>query len=367
MKTLTRQDVEDILYGATIFGAGGGGELSEGFDLLDRIEAAGRPMRLAALDDLPEKALLCTPYLLGAISETPAAEKPLYDGLPQADTHPILIAFDRLQAYLGQDILGTIACELGGSNTAVAFYVAAMNGGVVVDADPAGRAVAEITHSSYYLAGLPAAPVVAANAFGEVMVLENLQDDRRAETVVRALCHVSSNDIAAIDHALPTHMIRDAIMPGTLSKAMAMGALWRHGTSDPATLADKIVDHGNGKVIFEGRVTDCAWRTEAGFTLGSLSIEAQRDTLKIDFKNENMVAWLNGEPIATIPEIITVLDRHSGAVVTNPNATVDQQVSVIVLPAPEIFLTETGLAAFGPDYAGLDRPFQSAVSATVES
>ncbi len=362
MKTLSRQDVEDILYGAAIFGAGGGGELAEGFDLLDEVAATGKPMLLADLDDLPDDALLCTPYLLGAISELPENEEHLYNGLPKAKGHPILQAYERLERYLGATISGSIACELGGSNTAAPFYVAAMTGGVVVDADPAGRAVPEITHSSYYLAGLPAAPIVAANAFGEAMIIENVRDDQRAETIVRALCSVSRHDISVIDHALPVHQLRPSVIAGTLSKAMAMGALWRQRKSDAKSIPDVVAKKGGGSVIFKGEVSESSWRTESGFTLGFMTITSASDTLKISFKNENMVAWLNDIPRATIPEIITVFDNETGDVVTNPNAVVGQSVSVVVLPAPDLFLTEKGLAIFGPTYAGLDAPFKSALS-----
>ena len=42
MKELTRQDLSDIQYGAAILGAGGGGDLDEGFRLIDIALAAGK-------------------------------------------------------------------------------------------------------------------------------------------------------------------------------------------------------------------------------------------------------------------------------------------------------------------------------------
>jgi len=358
---LTKQDVQDILYGATLFGAGGGGELSEGLGLIDEAYAAGKTLKMLSLDDVPNDALICTPYLLGAISALPEEEEQLYEGLPKAELHPIRIAYRRLEAHLGQKIFGTVPCELGGSNTAVPFYVAAMEGAVVIDADPAGRAVPEITHSSYYLAGLPAAPIVTANAFGETMVLEHIIDDQRAETVVRALAQVSRNDIAAIDHALPAEALKPAILTGTLSRAQHLGKLWREGKSDPESLPRRIADAASGIVAFEGQITEANWRTDAGFTLGSFTIANGKDTYRIDLKNENMAGWRNGALHATIPEIITVLDMDTGDVVTNPNAKVHQSVAVIILPAPKLFLTPKGLEIFGPSYAGLDAPFKSSL------
>ncbi len=362
IEELDRQDVEDILYGATIFGAGGGGELSEGFGLIDTALAAGKRLRMMSLADVEPDAIVCTPYLLGALSDTPAAtETPLY-----GNSHPCLMAFRRLRAYLDQPIFGAVPCELGGSNTAVPFFVAAMEDAVVIDADPAGRAVPEITHSSYFLGGLPASPIVTANAMGETMVLESIADDQRAETVVRALAEVSGNDIAAIDHALPASALRGALVPGTLSRARHLGKLWREGRTNPSRLPQDIARATGGRVLFQGRVSESTWSTEGGFTVGTFSIDGQSEhhgeVFRVDLKNENMIGWRNGEPVVTIPEIITVVDTETGDIVTNPHARIGQMVSVLVLPAPDIFLSPKGLATFGPSYAGLDRPFKSALT-----
>lgn len=223
MRTLTRQDLSDILHGAAILGTGGGGELSEGFDLIDDALSRGKTFVLAGLDEVPDDALICTPYMLGAISPLPEAEERQYDRLARIDEPPILLAYRRFETYLGRRFYGTISCELGGSNTAIAFYAAAMNGGFIIDADPAGRAVPEITHSTYYLNNLPAGPIVMANEFGECMVCENVFDDLRAESIVRALSMVSRNDIAAIDHALEMNVLRNAVIPARFRWPAALG------------------------------------------------------------------------------------------------------------------------------------------------
>ena len=77
IQELTRQDIADILYGATIFGAGGGGELLEGFGLIDAAIADGKVFRMIDLADVPDDAVICTPYLLGAISDLPQEEESL--------------------------------------------------------------------------------------------------------------------------------------------------------------------------------------------------------------------------------------------------------------------------------------------------
>ncbi len=363
MSLLTREDILDILMGGTILGTGGGGDLAEGIGYIDAALAEGKTFDLVSLDTVPDDALICTPYLLGAISDLPADEKAQYARLPRTDQTPILLAYQRFQDHMGQPFYGTVPCEMGGSNTAVAMFAAAMSGHKIIDADPAGRAVPEITHSTYYIAGLPAAPIVLANAFGEVTILEHIADDMRAEAVVRALCVVSENDISAIDHALPAHVLREAIIPGTLSKALTLGRAFRTALTEGKDTAQVVAAEGHGAVVFRGAISDCDWRTEGGFTLGSITIGGTDahagQSYRISLKNENLVSWLDDEVHATIPDLICLFDSDTGQPVQNPDYRTGQSVAVVVLPAPAPFLTEKGLACFGPAYVGLDQAFRS--------
>lgn len=364
MKFLTRQDLEDMLNGATILGTGGGGELDEGRALIDDALAQGKEFKLVGIDEAPDDALFCTAYMLGAISPISEEEERKYERLPRISEPSIMVAYRRFQEYLDRKFYGTVCCELGGSNTAVAFYAAAMSGHCILDADPAGRAVPEITHSTYYLNGLPAAPIVMANEFGETIISENVIDDARAEHIVRALACVSRNDIAVIDHALELRELRDAIIPGTISKALHMGQVWREALDTGQDVAQAVAEAGQGFVAFRGVVGDSNWRTEDGFTLGEINISGTSGfaghSYAIQVKNENMAAWLDGEVHATIPDLICLLDTDAGAAITNPNYYAGQNVAVVILPAPQAFLTKKGLQSFGPGYVHLDQPYRPA-------
>ncbi|MGI9354767.1 MAG: DUF917 domain-containing protein [Rhizobiaceae bacterium] len=364
MQTLTRQNLEDILNGAAIMGTGGGGELDEGRALIEDALSKGKEFRLVSMDETPDDALFCTAYMLGAISPMSEEEERQYDGLPRISEPSVMVAYRRFQEYLNREFYGTICCELGGSNTATAFYAAAMSGHCILDADPAGRAVPEITHSTYYLNGLPASPIVMANEFGETFISENVVDDERAEHVVRALARVSRNDIAAIDHALELRELRNAIIPGTISKALHLGQVRRQALATGQDVAQTVADTGQGFVAFRGVVGDSNWRTEDGFTLGEIKIDGSDafdgHSYQILVKNENMASWLDDEIHTTIPDLICLLDTDTGAAVTNPNYYSGQNVAVIVLPAPSEFLTDKGLQSFGPRYLHLDQAYRPA-------
>ena len=356
MKILSKDDVLDLLFGATYLGTGGGGELDEGVRLITEAADAGKQFKLQSLDDAPDHALACTPYYLGAVSDV-MVEGTLYERLPRPPGQAIQRAFDKAKASVPDCIHGAIACELGGSNTAVAFYIAAMNDGVVLDGDPAGRAVPEITHSTYYMNNLPASPVFVANAFGEVKTLENLVDDRRAEHVVRAIAMASGNDVAAIDHILPISQLREALIHGTMSLSLAIGRRCKAAIDKGEDVPNVFAEIGNGEVVFRGRVSQTSWRTEHGFTLGNFTLDGEGQfaghAYKVRLKNENMAAWLNGKIDACIPDLICAVDLDTGHPVTNPNTYIGQRIAIIILPAPDPFRSEIGLEIFGPNYAGL--------------
>ncbi|WP_068546966.1 DUF917 domain-containing protein [Thalassotalea crassostreae] len=365
MRNLCREELIDILHGCAILGTGGGGELTEGVAYIDEALSLGKSFKLISVDEVPKGEKVCTPYILGAISPLTEDEELSYKDLPRTGSHSILAAYQRLVEYTGESVYGTICCELGGSNTAVSFYLAAMFDGYIIDADPAGRAVPEITHSTYYLNNLPAAPIFTANEFGECFICENIVDDLRAETVVRALAKISRNDIAAIDHALPIEQIRDAVIHGTISKALQLGQAMRTAKENNENIASIIAQQGNGFIAFEGKVTDFDFRTIDGFTLGDVTLMGtgifSENELHINVKNENMVAKLNGEVYATIPDLICCIDLSNGMPITNPNYQKGMEVAVIILPAPKEFTTEKGLSIFGPSYAGIDAEYKPAI------
>ena len=244
-----------------------------------------------------------------------------------------------------------------------AFFPAVMNDHFILDADPAGRAVPEITHSTYYFAGLPASPIMAANEFGETFLLNHVADDQRAETLVRALCQVSRHDMAAIDHALEMSVLRDVLIPGTISKALELGRVWRLALEQGADVAAVVAKAGGGRIGFTGSVSAVEYNTVEGFTLGSIEIAGAGvfvgQRFRIMVKNENLVGWRNDVVAVTIPDLICLLDKDSGQPITNPHAFVGQNVAVVLLPAPAEFRTEKALSVFGPGYAGIEGEYRA--------
>ena len=87
--------------------------------------------------------------------------------------------------------------------------------------------------------------------------------------------------------------------------------------------------------------------------------EDRGSRLEIAFQNEWVVAWRDETPIAMSPDLICVLDTVSGEAFGTETIGYGRRVSVVVLPAPPVFLTPKGLDHVGPRAFGYDLDFSS--------
>ncbi len=364
MRELNREDLMNILLGCTILGTGGGGSLEEGIRCVDEALAAGKKFRLVSFEDLEPEAVIGTPYACGAISPLSEEERNKYARLKETEESMYLLNMKQLESFLGRDVTAVISTELGGGNTATAFYVAAMTDRCIVDGDPAGRSVPALQHSTYFLKGVPMCPMAVMNAFGEGAVFTNVCDDERGEDLVRALAVVSRNTIAVMDHVNTAAVLRDAVIRGAISHAEKIGKAFRETKAAGGDYVAAVTEAGKGKPMFRGIVTESHFETRDGYTFGDTVIQGEGDfdghSLHIWYQNENIVSWLDGEVYATVPDLICFFNLDEAMPQLNPYAREGEHAAIIALPAPAEWTTKRGLEVFGPRSFGFDfdyKPF----------
>ena len=93
-------------------------------------------------------------------------------------------------------------------------------------------------------------------------------------------------------------------------------------------------------------------RTSAGFVRGSATIEGLGDdagrALRLEIQNENLVALEDSRLLATVPDIITVVDSESAEAISTERLKYGQRVNVIAFPCDPIWRTDRGLDLAGP-------------------
>lgn len=364
MRTLTRENLMDILYGCAILGTGGGGSLDEGIKMIDEALNAGKSFRLASFDDLAPGDVIGTPYACGAISPLTEEELRKYARLKETEESFYILNMRQLERFLGREVSAVISTELGGGNTATALYVGAMTGRPIVDGDPAGRSVPALQHSTYFLKGVPMCPMAVMNEFGEGAVFTNVFDDERGEDLVRALAVVSRNTIAVMDHVNTADVLKDAVIQGAISYAEAVGRAFRQAKAEGGDYVKAVAETGRGKLMFEGAVTESGYETRDGYTFGDTVLQGsgayEGHTLHIWYQNENIISWLDGQYYVTVPDLICMFNLDEAMPQLNPYAKVGEKAAVIALPAPREWTTPRGLEVFGPRSFGHDvdyRPY----------
>ena len=358
MRTLNREDLVNILYGAAILGTGGGGSLTEGIELIDEALAAGKTFRLASFDDLAPEDLIGTPYGCGAISPLTEAERKKYARLPEAQENFYILCMKQMEAYMGKELKAVNSTELGGHNTATALNCGAMADKLIVDGDPAGRSVPGLQHSTYYLHNVPMCPISVMNKFGEGAVVTSVFDDERAEDLVRALAVVSQNIVAVMDHVNTAEVLKNAVIRGAISQSEAIGKAFLTAKAQGGDFVSAVTEAGKGKPMFRGVVTKSTYETRDGFTFGDTEIRGAGEyaghTLRVWYQNENIISWLDGEIFVTVPDLICLFDLDEKMPQLNPYAREGENVAVIALPAPNEWTTQRGLEIFGPRFFGYD-------------
>jgi DUF917 family protein len=355
MKVLTKQDLYDILYGCTVLGTGGGGSLEEGLSLIDQALGAGKSFRLEGLENIGDGELIGVPYICGATGVGPAKKDP--PGLTRKEEPLAVLAARAMEEHLGERFSALMPTELGGGNTAEALYAAAMLDCLIADADPAGRSVPELQHSTFFLHGLPITPLAVADAWGDTAVLTHTVTDQRAEAWVRALAVASDNSIGVLDHPVRAAQIRGKVIEGSISQAMVIGRALREAGEQHRDPVAAVSAAGGGKTVFTGKVSAFEWEFQGGFTVGAVELSGLEGytghSYKIWFKNEYIISWLDGKVHTAVPDLICLMDK-AGNPILNPFIEIGSELTAFVLPAPGAWTSPRGLEVFGPRHFGYD-------------
>jgi DUF917 family protein len=348
LRHIDEQALEDIALGAAILGTGGGGDPYIGTLLARGAIREFGPVEVVDLDEVAEDAFVIPSAMMGA--PTVMVEK-----LPNG--REIETAFRKLEKHLGRKATHTMPIEIGGLNSVIPFCLAARLRIPLIDADMMGRAFPELQMCMPTLYGISAAPMAIADDKGNASIIDAI-DNRWTERLARS--HTIDMGCAALIglYPLSAGRFRDCTIAGSLRLAEELGRLVRetrqaHGDPIGATL-----DRLNGFRLFDGKVVDVHRRTEAGFARAEVRVEGLGEddgsTLRLATQNEHLVAQRDGEVLASVPDLIIVLDSENGQPITTEDLRYGFRVTVVAVPCDPRWRTPEGLAVVGPRYFGYD-------------
>lgn len=368
----TQTDVEDFLRGTNFLSASGGGEPVVQRRLL--LDDLGRGLDLAwtPIDDLPADALICTACFSGSIAPEVFEESPEAGRVagPERIARPMVESVRALERELGRRIDGICSIEIGGINTSAVLDAAANLGIAMVDGDYAGRAIPELHATTPHVYGVPVLPWASVDEYGNEIVIRRSPTNAFAERIGKHLAQASFGLIGCALAALPVSEVRRIFVPDTITESLGLGRAIREAREagdDPVAAAARALD---GWVLFRGTIVRREWRN-TGYLEGIHDVDGEGpfagQTLRIWYKNENHVSWLDGREWVASPDLMEVCDADTGEPLVNTYLKEGDRIAVVGMQRRTVWDSPAGLATLGPAHFGWSdftfRPIESLAGA----
>jgi DUF917 family protein len=344
--TIGVETLDDLAIGATVLGTGGGGDPYVGKLMAQgAIERYG-PVQLIRLDQLPGEGLVLPVAMMGA--PTVLVEK-----IPNGRELEIVVR--AMETRLGQRAIALTPIEAGGLNSTIPIVAAAELGLPLLDADGMGRAFPEIPMVSMHLAGISATPMAVTDEKGNISLLETIDNSWTERLSRTATIAMGGSSIIAL-YPMTVEQARSAVIEGSMTRAIAIGEALRTARGKGLDPLAELLRVTSGRLLFHGKVVDVMRRTTGGFARGTATIDGLGDdagtALQLEFQNEHLVALRDGRPVATVPDLITVLDAEAHMPVTTEGIAYGQRVEVVGMPCASLWRTQEALELVGPGYFG---------------
>jgi len=325
-------DLEAAILGGLVLSAGGSGRGSAArHRRLGEAAFAYGPVEFATLDEFDAGDALLVSTAVGA------------PGQGKANTEPrdAVEAARALTGASGADLAGVIPGHVPGL---YAWTIAAALGIPVADAATNGRAHPTAPMGGMGLASRPEVSLWQAGSAGGDAPLSVLVhgDLMKTSGVMRAAAVQNGGLMNAVRGPFAVSFVRANGAPGSIAFAHGLGdaLLAAHGAAriEAAAAFLKGAIHA-GEVL----ANDVVYR--AGFDVGRVSMRTARGLLVLGVYNEFMTAALDGERIATFPDMLASFDATTGEAISVSEMKPGTRASIVIAAAKHIPL---GAGVFDP-------------------
>ena len=353
MRKIGIPEIEDIATGAALLGAGGGGDPYVGkLVAIGAVQECG-PVTLLEPEEVPDDALIVPIAMMGA--PTVLAEKAIGGTEYQK-------LFDMVSKFFGQKIYAFMPIEAGGVNSMLPIAAAARLGMPMVDVDGMGRAFPELQMVTFTIGGASATPLAYSDEKGNAGVMNNVSN-KWTEDIARSITNIVGGQLMICLYTMSAKMCRDWGVSGIVTKSEQLGKAIRsikEGLIDTTT-EQRFLELTGGCRLFSGKVIDVLRETRGAFNFGKVVLEGigsdKQHEAYVEYQNENLQCVVDGETLATAPDLICLVDHDTYIPVPNEAVKYGKRVLVVGLPCAPQWRSEAGLELVGPRYFGIDTEY----------
>jgi len=352
------EEIDPLAIGAWVLGTGGGGSPYLAQLNLHELYKQGRRCHLMPPEELDDDDMVAVLSMMGA---------PLVGQERLVDAAHLARSVRAMEEYLDKKFRAVMAVEIGGGNALSPFLAAALLDLPVVDADAMGRAYPEAQMTSFAIGGLKMYPLSMVDCRGIEGFVTRVPSWKWMERVSRSMCTEVGSTAATCKAPRTGAEVKQWGVLHTVTQAVGVGRCVSSAQAEHRDPIEALLNHVDGKEIFRGKVTDVDRETTGGFLRGKALINAQvedgRPPLELCFQNEWIVAFRDGQPLVSTPDLICVLDSVLGEAIGTETIRYGQRVTVVAIPAPEILRSPQGLEYVGPRAFGYDMDYKSVFAA----
>ncbi|ORX40324.1 putative hydantoinase [Kockovaella imperatae] len=374
---LSEVDLQWIATGCYILGCGGGGSPDHESLALQKMIREGCVVRVVDVDSMKDGYCLWG----GGIGSPEVSSERLM-GEEYNESVVELLAYLKMD-----DCVALAALEIGGGNGMINMITAASNklNLPVLDGDFMGRA---------YPTGWQTTPIVydtgdrgemmlpcgIASGDGSSIIMTKARHYKDVDSILRAGCVEMGTHAGGAMRPLDKDQCQQMMIKNTVSQAWRIGraVALANKSSQLGRIGEILVDAlggpGSAKVLFSGKITEVVRQIRKGHSYGEVVIDAvtlddaneqqprYTGQVKIPFKNENLYCEHRAdgrtEILATVPDLIAVIDSQSGCALGTPDYKYGLRVIVVaVVAAPQWTDTQRGMEIGGITSFGFDLPY----------
>ena len=351
MDLLTPDDIETLCLGATLLGAGGGGDPYVAKLVAQQALETYGPVRVVNTGELPPDALvLTTAVIWGA------------DGHPrEAPRRHRVRGLGPGAGLLSGPGAGGDHVDRGGRAQHAAAHRHGRRDGLA-DRQRRLHAPGVPADRDDGLSRWPACrrgPLSIADEKGNQCVFRTT-DNHVAERLARAAVIQLGLANAISCYPLTAAQIDEHGIHGSLTYCSKVGRLLEAVKRADEGAWELFLSESGSAQFFRGKVVDLDRRTTEGFARSTVILEdldGSDSTMRIEVQNENLIAFLDGEAVITTPNLICLLDCETFEPITTEYLAYGNRVVVIGMPCAREWHRPGMLELVGPVAFGYDVDF----------
>lgn len=352
MRKIGIKEIEDIALGAALLGSGGGGDPYIGkLVAIGAINECG-PVTLLSPDEVPDDALVVPIAMMGA---------PTILGEKAIGGNEYKELYDIVSSFYNKPIFAFMPIEAGGVNSMLPIAAAARLGIPLVDVDGMGRAFPELQMVTFTIGGGSATPMALVDEKGNSSIFKTITN-KWTEELARAVTMACGGSVSVSLYVMDGKMMKEYGVRDIITRSQMLGeAIRRVKETKDKTPEEAFIEFTEGFKLFKGKIGDVIREVRGGFNFGKVILEGigecKGSTAYVEFQNENLSAVVDGEILATTPDLVCLVDTETFNPVPTDALKYGKRVLVIGLKCYPLWRSEQGIELVGPRYFGIDTDY----------